>query len=156
MKRWQMLVFGMAMGLLLTAAGMDPTAHAQGRGQGFRPCPYAPYLCPVTATCQDFQEQGKVVRVLTETLAEGMYPGMALLLDTKTKGRVHVHLGPVWFLERQEFELRPGDEVGVKGVCEKSPDKGLRVIAYELTKGGFALVLRDAQGRPVWEAWRKK
>ena len=30
------------------------------------------------------------------------------------------------------------------------------VIAYELTKGDYVLHLRDAQGRPNWEAWRKR
>jgi hypothetical protein len=70
---------------------------------------------------------------------------------------VHVHLGPVWYLERQEFDLKPGDEVRVKGMCEQQKDKDgkLRLIAYELHKGGFVLHLRDSQGRPNWEAWRK-
>jgi hypothetical protein len=130
-------------------------AFSQGRGQGFRPCPYTPYLCPVTATCKTFEESGKVAQVLTETLEQDMQPGMAVVLDTKTRGRVHVHLGPVWYLERQEFELKPGDEVGVKGMCEQKEGK-LRVLAYELTKGGYVLALRDSQGRPNWEAWRKR
>lgn len=143
-----------AMGMSLAA----PDLMAQGRGQGFRACPYAPYMCPVTATCVAFEESGKVVRTLTESLGPDMYPGMAVEVETRTRGKVHVHLGPVWFLERQEFELRPGDEVRVKGVCEKpEPGKGHQaVVAYELTKGDFVLLLRDSQGRPYWEAWRKK
>lgn len=150
----RLAVMAMALGVMLTA----PDLWAQGRGQGFRACPYSPYMCPVTATCVAFEESGKVVRTLTESLAPDMYPGMAVVVETKTRGKVHVHLGPVWFLERQEFELRPGDEVRVKGVCEKPAEgKGHQaVVAYELTKGDFVLLLRDAQGRPYWEAWRKK
>lgn len=130
-------------------------AAAQGRGQGFRACPYTPYLCPVKAVCKPFDETGKVAQVLTETLEEGMHPGMALVMDTKTRGRVHVHLAPVWYLERQEFELKPGDEVRVQGMCETT-DGRLKVVAYELTRGDYVLHLRDAQGRPNWEAWRRR
>ncbi len=91
----------------------------------------------------------------TEMIQEGMYPGMALLVDTKSHGQVLVHLGPVWYLERQEFTINPGDEVGIKGMCDKLDGK-MVVVAYELTKGDYVLQLRDAQGRPNWEAWRKR
>uniref|UniRef100_A0A7V4G862 Magnetosome protein MamS/MamX domain-containing protein n=1 Tax=Desulfobacca acetoxidans TaxID=60893 RepID=A0A7V4G862_9BACT len=155
MKRWQ--GFGM---MLLCLAGvwgiLSEAVLAQGRGQGFRPCPYTPYSCPVSAVCRPFDEKGKVARVFTETLAEDMHPGMALVLDTKNRGQVQVSLGPVWYLERQEFELKAGDEVQVKGMCEDTKDGKLRVIAYEITVGDHVLALRDPQGRPNWEAWRKK
>lgn len=157
MKRLKLI--GVWMAVMMVGALLEaPYLGAQGRGQGFRACPYTPYMCPVSATCVAFEEAGKVVRTLTESLGPDMYPGMAVVVETKTRGKVHVHLGPVWFLERQEFELKPGDEVRIKGVCEK-PAEGTRhqaVVAYELTKGDFVLLLRDAQGRPYWEAWRKK
>lgn len=135
---------------------LPPQAGAQGRGQGFRPCPYTPYQCPVKAVCKPFDEKGKVVQVLTETLEDGMHPGMAIVVDTKSQGQVHVHLGPVWYLERQEFLIQPGDEVRIKGMCEKKKAGKLQVVAYELIKGDYVLHLRDSLGRPNWEAWRKR
>ena len=47
-----------------------------------------------------------------------------------------MHLGPVWYLERQEFEIVPGDEVEDQGDvrCEKE-GRQIDVIAYELTHG---------------------
>jgi hypothetical protein len=152
MNRRFMLI-GLTAALFVWA--LPPQAWTQGRGQGFRACPYAPYQCPVKAVCKPFDESGKVARVLTETLEEGMLPGMAVVLDTKTRGQVHVHLAPIWYLERQEFELKPGDEVQVKGMCETTDGK-LWVIAYELTRGDYVLHLRDPQGRPNWEAWRTR
>lgn len=152
MKRWQWFLAGLM--LILLGGALPDQARTQGRGQGFRACPYQPYACPVTATCKPFDEGGKVVQVLTETLEEAMHPGMAVVVDTKLQGRVHVHLGPVWYLERQEFELKVGDEVRVKGMCEK--DGKLKVIAFEVTRGDHVLHLRDAQGRPNWEAWRRR
>jgi hypothetical protein len=154
MKRWYLLGF-ILMVLSLLVWAVPPQAMSQGRGQGFRPCPYKAYACPVGNICKPFDDRGRVVQVLTETIEEGMYPGMALLVDTKTQGRVHVHLGPIWYLERQEFEIKPGDEVRLKGMCEKKDGK-MEVIAFELTRGDFVLQLRDAQGRPNWEAWRKR
>jgi hypothetical protein len=154
MKRWQLIAISVLV-IGLFAGATPPQAWSQGRGQGFRPCPYAAYLCPVKAVCKPFDESGKVVQVLTETLDEGMYPGMAVMLDTKTRGQVRVHLAPIWYLERQEFVITPGDEVQVKGMCEQETG-GLSVVAYELTKGDHVLSLRDAQGRPNWEAWRKR
>jgi len=153
MKRWQ-IVGTVVLGLMVWCWAVAGPVWGQGRGQGFRPCPYSPYQCSVGQTCKPFNESGKVVQVLTETLGDGMHPGMAVVMDTKTQGQAHVSLGPVWYLERQEFELKPGDEVHVKGMCEK--DGKLKVIAFELTKGDYVLQLRDSQGRPNWEAWRKK
>jgi hypothetical protein len=147
------IIIVLTAGLLIW--NLSAQAPAQGRGQGFRPCPYTPYACPVKAVCKPFDESGKVTRILTETLEEGMHPGMAILMDTKTRGQVHVHLAPVWYLERQEFELKPGDEVRVKGMCATTDGK-LWVIAYELNRGDYVLHLRDPQGRPNWEAWRRR
>ena len=154
MKRWH-LAGASILAILIWCGTMAGPAWG-GRGQGFRPCPYAPYTCHLLGICKPFNESGKVVQILTESLEEGMYPGMAVVIRTKKLGLVHVHLGPVWYLERQEFQLSPGDEVHVKGVCEAKKDGKLQVMAYELTKGDYVLHLRDFLGRPNWEAWRKK
>lgn len=130
-------------------------ALSQGRGQGFRPCPYAPYQCPATGVCKPKLITGKVNRVFTETLQDEMYPGMALLVDTRDHGQVRVHLGPVWYLERQEFTLKPGQEVQVQGIC--LDEKGqTRLIAAQVVVDSHVLLLRDSEGRPMWEAWRKR
>lgn len=153
MKRWQLAGAGILGFLVLCVVQVGPAWS--GRGQGFRPCPYAPYVCQMKGICKPFDQTGKVVQVLTETLEAGMYPGMAAILDTKDHGQVLVHLGPVWYLERQDFELNPGDEVRVKGMCEKEKGGKLQVTAYLVAKGNYVLSLRDSQGRPNWEAWRK-
>jgi hypothetical protein len=155
MKKQQLIITSV-LGLMVLSLMVAGPAFSQGRGQGFRACPYSPYKCPVKNTCKPFDEGGKVVQVLTETLGPNMHPGMALILDTKKQGQVHVSLGPVWYLERQEFEIVPGDEVRVKGMYSTEQGGHLRVIAYEISKGDYLLALRDSQGRPYWEAWRKR
>jgi len=155
MRRWMLLTLLLLI-LAISTLPLAGLAWSQGRGQGFRPCPYSPYACPVKAVCKPFAESGQVVKLLTETLEDTMHPGMAVLLDTKNRGQVHVHLGPVWYLERQEFNLVPGDQVQVKGMCEQVKAGKTEVIAYELIKGDYVLSLRNAQGRPNWEAWRRR
>ncbi|MFZ2089357.1 MAG: hypothetical protein WAU47_12355 [Desulfobaccales bacterium] len=113
-------------------------------------------MCPVKDVCKPFDESGKVVQVTTEMLEAGMYPGMALIVDTKNRGQVHASLGPVWYLERQDFVIAPGDEIQVKGMCEKEASGKMRIVAFQVAKGDHILALRDDQGRPYWEAWRKK
>ncbi len=155
MKRWQFIqicVFSLAVWCWAFCV----PAFSQGRGQGFRPCPYTPYSCPLSAVCKPFDDSGKVVRVFSETLEDSMQPGMAFFMDSKNRGQVHVSLGPVWYLERQEFELKPGDEVQVRGMCEKEKDGRLQVVAFQVTHKDYVLKLRDDQGRPNWEAWRKR
>ncbi len=155
MKRWQAVSIAV-LSVTLWSWAISGPALGQGRGQGFRPCPYTPYSCPLNGSCKPFDEKGKVVRVFTETLEDSMHPGMALLLDTKNRGQVHVSLGPVWYLERQEFELKAGDEVQVKGMCVKERDGRLQVVAFQVFHKEYVLNLRDDQGRPNWEAWRKR
>jgi len=155
MKRWQFVSISV-LGLMLWSGALSGPALSQGRGQGFRPCPYTPYSCPLSALCKPFDESGKVVRVFSETLEDSMQPGMAFYMDTKNRGQVHISLGPVWYLERQEFELKPRDEVQVKGMCEKERDGRLQVVAYQIIQKDYVLNLRDDKGRPNWEAWRKR
>lgn len=154
MRRRHLLGLGLAA-LLGAALIWPPAAQSQGRGQGFRPCPYTPYVCPVTEVCKPMTITGKVSQVLTETLQDKMHPGMAILVDSKEKGRVRIHLGPVWYLERQEFNLEPGQEVTVQGVCLEVKGQ-TRLIAAQVTVGDSVLLLRDQQGQPMWEAWRKR
>jgi hypothetical protein len=154
MRTWHFLGLALA-GLVVLALILPPAAMSQGRGQGFRPCPYAPYQCPAAGVCKPMTITGKVSRVFTETLQDNMYPGMAMIVDTKEHGQVRVHMGPVWYLERQEFSLEPGQEVRVQGICLE--EKGTtRLIAAEVTVGDSVLKLRDMEGKPMWEAWRKR
>jgi hypothetical protein len=149
-RRCSMVVM---MAVMLLAAAWP--AYPGGRGQGFRPCPYAPYKCSAVGVCKPMKITGKVSRVFTETLQDNMYPGMAILVETKDHGQVQVHLGPVWYLERQEFNLTPGQEVQVQGICLDEKGK-IRLIAAQVKVGDSVLLLRDMEGRPRWEAWRQR
>ena len=71
-----------------------------------------------------------------------MSPGIHVI--AKTAREVSVHLGPQWYLERQEFSVEPKERLTVTGSRVVLGEAA--VIASELRKGDLALVLQDAQG----------
>ena len=84
---------------------------------------------------------------------KGMSKGVHLMLNTE-KGIVAVHLGPVWYVERLDNELKKGDSVEVKG-SRVTFAGNPAIIAAEMKKGDSVLKLRDDNGLPAWAGWRK-
>ncbi len=96
---------------------------------------------------------GVVVSVETFKPMKGMHSGIHLILKTD-KGTIPVHLGPSWFIERQDTKIEKGDKVEVKGSRVTVNGKPA-IIAAEVKKGDHVLVLRDSSGVPVWSGWRR-
>ena len=84
---------------------------------------------------------------------KGMSRGVHLTLKTE-KGLVAVNLGPAWYVERLDNELKMGDSVEVKG-SRVTLAGNPAIIAAELKKGDAVLKLRDDNGVPAWAGWRK-
>ena len=96
---------------------------------------------------------GTVVRVERITPMRGMSAGVHMILKTDA-GEVSVHLGPAWYIERQDVKLAPGDMVQVKGARVTFQGKPA-IIAAEVKKGDEILPLRNDAGVPVWSGWRR-
>ncbi|HUI25567.1 MAG TPA: DNA-binding protein [Candidatus Kryptonia bacterium] len=92
---------------------------------------------------------GQVVSV--ERIAgKGGGRGQGVHLTVKTdKGKIAVHLGPSWYLEKQGITFSAHDQVEVHG-SRVTYDGKPAVIAASITKGEQTLTLRDAQGLPQW------
>jgi hypothetical protein len=84
---------------------------------------------------------------------KGMSQGVLLTLKME-KGLVGVHLGPAWYVERLDNELKKDDSVEVKG-SRVTFAGNPAIIAAELKKGDAVLKLRDDNGVPAWAGWRK-
>jgi hypothetical protein len=97
---------------------------------------------------------GKVVMVDKVTPMKGMSSGIHLVLSTD-KGDVSVHLGPAWYIDRQDTSVKAGDTVEVKGSRVEIAGKPV-VIAAEVKKGDETLMLRDESGIPLWSGWRRR
>lgn len=149
----------MAMAFILAACSaplqehsyLKEYGHQGGRGQGFRMHPYR--VPQEVHTCAPGTINGRITRLRAETFSPDVEPGLAMDVQTPGRGLVHVHLGPLWFLERQETDLKPGDEVTIQGFCYNLAGQE-RLLAGEVQHKDHTLVLRDPQGIPYWEAWR--
>ena len=84
----------------------------------------------------------------------GMGYGIHLMVKTG-KGTIPVHLGPGWYIERQDMRFMKGDKVEVKGSQVTFNGKPA-IIAQEIKKDGGTLTLRDDAGIPEWAGWRMK
>ncbi len=96
---------------------------------------------------------GQVVSVEEFAARRGRGTGVVLKISSGSD-TVAVHLGPKWFLDKQEIKFSAGDTVEVKGV--KTVRRGLDMfLAGEIKKGSAVLKLRDEQGIPLWAGWRR-
>ena len=97
--------------------------------------------------------KGEVVKVEKVTPIKGMTYGVQILLKTE-KETIPVHLGPGWYVERLDIKIGKGDTIEVKGARANFQDTQV-IIAGEIKKGEYVLVMRDANGTPVWAGWRR-
>lgn len=98
--------------------------------------------------------KGEVIEVSNSQENKDEKHGISLILATK-KERIPVHLGPLWYVTRQPDHLRKGDKIKVKG--SKVTFKSTKIIvASEIQKDKMQMILRDDNGVPRWQSWRKE
>ena len=96
---------------------------------------------------------GEVHKVEYFAPMKGMGQGVHLQLKSDDK-TLPIHLGPRWFLDNQDVEIKEGDRIKVKGSRITFEDKPA-IIASEIEKGYEILKLRDDKGFPMWAGWRR-
>jgi hypothetical protein len=142
--------------IIMTSSLLAPCAFSQpqmgwrgscGWGQGSK---YGRLYNPDTV--ETFS--GSVLSVERVIPVEGMSYGVHLVLQTD-KEPISVHLGPAWYIEYQDMKIEPNDNIEVKGSRIAHEGKPA-IIAAEVTKGENVLMLRDANGFPVWSGWRRR
>lgn len=79
------------------------------------------------------------------------YGGVHLLVRTD-KETIKVHVGPVWFLEDNNFSFNVNDKVEVKG-SRVTYDGEEVIIGSNVKNGDKSLALRDDDGIPYWSGW---
>ena len=83
----------------------------------------------------------------------GMADGVLLKLRNRRITET-IHVGPLWFLERQDLALNIGDTVTVRG-ARVDRKKANHLIASSINKGRNTLLLRNSEGFPLWTGWRR-
>ena len=94
---------------------------------------------------------GKVTNV--ERIAHGHWgAGVHITLQTRS-GEIPVHLGPSWYLDKQDVQIKQGDRVQVTGSRVEIQDQPV-IVAAKVVKGDQTLTLRDSSGFPAWAGGR--
>ena len=97
---------------------------------------------------------GKVLSVDSFTSRHRMSHGIHLQVETANE-TIPVHLGPAWYFDNQEIEIKPNDTVKVTGSRIRF-DGEPAIITAQITKGNITVKLRDKNGFPVWSGRRKQ
>ncbi len=141
-------IIGMAAVFALTAmvtlSDADPWNKWKGSGGWGYKSQYQRMYNPQSVV----EIKGVVEGIEQVTPTKGMSSGIHLKVKTDTE-TIAVHLGPAWFIERQDISIEKGDMIEVKGskiTFNESP----AIIAKEVEKGDTELELRDDNGFPVW------
>lgn len=95
--------------------------------------------------------QGQITDIVNNVPHSGAFSGV-LVVVTTDEGAWQVHLGPSWFIEKQEKFLL-GDTVQVTGSQIISEQQTM--IAATIRRDNMLLKLRDQNGFPYWRAWRQ-
>ncbi|MBN2575474.1 MAG: DNA-binding protein [Deltaproteobacteria bacterium] len=98
---------------------------------------------------------GEIAKVERVAPLRGMHRGVHLVLKLERGESLAVHLGPEWYVDRQDITFEPGDKVEVRGSRVTFEGKPV-IIAAEVKKDGQTLHLRDANGVPAWTGWRRR
>jgi len=97
---------------------------------------------------------GQVVSIETSAPMPGMVPGMQMLVQTDDGQSTRVQVGPAWYLERQELDIKENTRVQVTGARAEIEGQPV-LMAREVQFDGQVITLRDAQGMPLWSSLRR-
>jgi hypothetical protein len=152
MKKLMTLVGAMAIVGLVSGTGVLAQERVTWRGGGgWGPeTPYARMYNPQTIETIS----GTVDSIHKIRPMKGMSYGVHTVVKTDTES-ISVHLGPDWYIENQDVQIERGDTITIKG-SRITYDGKPAVVAAEVHRGDEVLVLRDAQGIPVWSGWRRR
>jgi hypothetical protein len=151
MRATTVLLCVVGLGLVTPALAQQGGVRWRGEAGWGRGGPYNRLYDPKTVETVT----GDVVRVERMTPRVGMSQGVHVVLDTGGGKTIDVHLGPAWYIERQNTTIAPNDHLEVTGSLVTF-DKKAAIIAAKIRKGKRTLVLRDDAGVPVWAGWRRR
>jgi hypothetical protein len=97
---------------------------------------------------------GEVTSLGDFTPRDAVGRGLHVMLKTE-KETISIHLGPEWYLEKQDLHLAIGDKIEVTGSRIDFEGKPA-IVGAMVKKGDDRLELRDQHGFPRWAGWRRR
>ncbi|MCI0532511.1 MAG: hypothetical protein L0Y74_11305 [candidate division Zixibacteria bacterium] len=96
---------------------------------------------------------GAILEVMKKDSKMGSWKGIHLMVKTGEE-EIEVCLGPEWYIQQQDIELQTNDAIKISG-SRITLDEKPTIIAAEVKKGAEVLTLRDENGIPSWQGWRR-
>src|SRR5215831_4897936 len=125
-----------------------PTGEPRGGGWGVD-TPYGRLYDPA----KEQTISGQIVSIETRAPMPGMAPGMQMLVQTDDGKSTRVQVGPAWYLERQDLDIKENTRVQVTGARAEIEGQPV-LMARDVQFDGQVITLRDAQGMPMWSSLR--
>lgn len=144
MKTKTIIIFAVSMVLTASLVYAQPWRGWKGGGGWGYNSKYQRMYNPQTVTTV----KGVVKAVEQMTPMRGMSYGVHLKLKTDSE-TLSVHLGPAWFVERQNIKIEKGDTIEVTG-SKITFNNAPAIIAAKVKKGDVVLTLRNENGIPLW------
>jgi hypothetical protein len=141
-----------SLSLLLSTSALTQPGMMKGSGSGGWGSTAS--YCRMYNTKAIETLSGEIVSIDKFTPMSGMSYGVDLTLRT-AKETIPVHLGPGWYIDRQDIQLKPNDRIEVKGSRVTFGGKPA-IMAAQVKKGTEVLILRDENGFPAWSGWRQR
>jgi len=126
-----------------------PASESRGGGWGVD-TPYGRLYDPA----KEQTISGQVVSIETSAPMPGMAPGMQMLVQTDDGKSTRVQVGPAWYLERQDLDMKENTRVQVTGARAEIEGQPV-LMAREVQFDGQLVALRDVQGMPMWSSLRR-
>jgi len=126
-----------------------PTSESRGGGWAVD-TPYGRLYDPA----KEQTLSGQVVSIDVSPPIPGMAPGMQMLVQTDDGKNARVQVGPAWYLERQDLDIKENTRVQITGARTEIDGQPV-LMAREVQFDGQVLTLRDAQGMPMWSSLRR-
>ncbi len=97
--------------------------------------------------------KGKITQVNNCTAGKGRYAKGMTLTVADGKNEVLLHLGPVSYLEKNNWTFTAGETIQVKAFKGTGKNQG-EFFAAQVNRAGQQLVLRTEDGSPQWRGDR--
>lgn len=95
--------------------------------------------------------KGTLVEIIELTPIPGMSPGIGMIMISRNKEKVTVHLGPKWFVDLLMRGFKPGDSVKVKGAWAQIKGERFFIASKVRNAEIFEVKFRKTKdGTPYW------
>lgn len=138
--------------VLVAVAAVAYAGFALAGGKGHQAC-MGKGDCPGYDLTSTTTFEGKIVGIEKETCKGCGMVHVDLVVKTKDDEK-KVRLGPAWYIDNQEETLKKDDTIEVSASKVTFEDAPL-FVAAKITKGDDVLILRDKNGLPMWQGWRR-